>query len=206
MIRRLLKKIYFQIKSKGSVVEAQKPKHPVSEQPKKEDVYTPQEEASEPEAEENVEVESQEVLAWIEEGKNPILIDIRQPYELRSGFIPNAYLISMNQLAAQVDLFPKDVPIVLYCAAGARSFGMAHFMREKGFADSWSLSGGVGDWNQHEHILSSARFQLLQEVTFEGVEWIVWGARQENEQVLYRLRKKEALEIRSEIEETFIST
>ena len=207
MIRRLLKKIYTKIRTTASTESQQRePSVFVAKETPQTDVPLPREEEyQEAESEVDVEVESKDVLQWIEEGKKPILLDIRQPYELRSGFIPHAYLISMNQLATQVELFPKDVPIVLYCAAGARSFGMAHFMREKGFSDAWSLSGGVGDWHSHEHHASSAQYSLLQEVSFEEGRWIIWGATQENERILYRLRKNDTLEIREHIEESMIS-
>ena len=97
------------------------------------------------------------------------MVDIRQPYELGSGYIPNSLLIPMNQLASQVDIFPKDVPIVLYCAAGARSFGMAHFMREKGFDQAWSMIGGVGEWSTHSTHPSHAKYSLFQEEIFKGI-------------------------------------
>ena len=146
------------------------------------------------------------VLTWQEEGKDPILVDIRQPYELGSGYIPDSLLIPMNQLATQVELFPKDVPIVLYCAAGARSFGMAHFMREKGFDQAWSMIGGVGEWNTHSFHPAQAKFSLFQEVQYKEENMIVWGAESREDKFFYRLQKAGTLHLEKDVEESEITT
>lgn len=202
MLRRIVRKIYRRLNPKS--------KTPVSPTPS----YTPpppatrvEEEPSEESQEEiDVEVEASVVLTWQEEGKNPILVDIRQPYELGSGYIPDSLLIPMNQLATQVDLFPKDVPIVLYCAAGARSFGMAHFMREKGFDQAWSMIGGVGEWNTHSFHPAQAKFSLFQEVQYKEENMIVWGVDSREDKFLYRLQKAGTLHIEKDVEESEITT
>ena len=202
MLRRIVRKIYRRLNPK--------PKTPVSPTPS----YTPpppatqvEEEPPEESQEEiDVEVEASVVLTWQEEGKNPILVDIRQPYELGSGYIPDSLLIPMNQLATQVELFPKDVPIVLYCAAGARSFGMAHFMREKGFDQAWSMIGGVGEWNAHSFHPKQAKFSLFQEVQYKEENMIVWGAESREDKIFYRLHKSGTLHLEKDVEESEITT
>jgi rhodanese-related sulfurtransferase len=32
---------------------------------------------------------------------------------------------------------------VVYCAAGMRSYGVTHWLREQGWTDAWSLSSGL---------------------------------------------------------------
>ena len=200
MIRRNIKKIVRKIKgkitqnssiSKPDILE--EPNGIASEQAVAESKETSSDLDSEAE-ELNLEVESTDVHAWIKQGKEPLLVDIRQPYELQSGYIPSAILIPMNQLATQVDLFPKDRPIVLYCAAGARSFGMAHFMRERGFEDAWSLIGGVAEWNEFAFPTSSAQFKIFDDVQYQGQKWTVWGINEIEGQYAYRLRKNDSLE------------
>jgi rhodanese-related sulfurtransferase len=52
----------------------------------------------------------------------------------------------MNSVPGRLDALPQDKVIVLYCAAGVRSFGVAHYLREQGYPEAWSLVGGIGAW------------------------------------------------------------
>ena len=201
MLRRILKKIYRRMNKKQDQASRYTPAAPLQKEQSEEVVVD-----EESEEELDLEVEANQVLSWQEEGKSPLLVDIRQPYELRSGYIPDALLIPMNQLAAQVELFPKDVPIVLYCAAGARSFGMAHFMREKGFEQAWSMIGGVGEWPTHEMHPTQAKYKLLDEVQYKEEMMIVLGAQKTEQGILYRLQPMGTLNIEKEVEEKEITT
>ena len=101
----------------------------------------------------------------------------------------------------KVELFPKDRPIVLYCAAGARSFGMAHFMRERGFSDAWSLTGGVAEWNDFAFPVSSASFRMFDIVSYQEETWVVWGIQDMEGQYTYRLRRQGSLDCLEAIRE-----
>ena len=94
----------------------------------------------------DVEVEAAGVTAMISEGKKPIFLDIREPYEVAHGFVEGAMLIPMNQVPQRIAELPREVPLIVYCAAGVRSFGVAHYLREQGFPEAWSLVGGIGAW------------------------------------------------------------
>jgi rhodanese-related sulfurtransferase len=83
---------------------------------------------------------------WVENGAEPIFLDIREPAELSSGIVEGAFLIPMNQIPDRVDELPRDQKLIVYCAAGVRSFGVTHWLREQGFEDTWSLIGGAGAW------------------------------------------------------------
>ena len=72
-----------------------------------------------------------------------LLLDIREPGELASGVAVGALLIPMDLVPHALDRLPKDRPITVYCAAGARSWGVAHWLREQGFPLAVSLSGGI---------------------------------------------------------------
>ena len=50
-----------------------------------------------------------------------ILIDVREPSEYRSGYIPNAINIPLRTLGQSLDQIPHDRPVVIYCASGYRS-------------------------------------------------------------------------------------
>lgn len=91
----------------------------------------------------NLEVEGPELRTWL--GRDDlVLIDVREPSELAGGFADGAILIPTNHVPQRLAEIPKNKKIVVYCAAGGRSFGVAAFLRDEGFPDAWSLAGGFG--------------------------------------------------------------
>ena len=92
----------------------------------------------------NVEIDTDQFKEWLEGGEPFTLVDIREPHELRLGYAASALLLRMNDIPDRVDELPdKSTRLVIYCAAGSRSFGVAHWLREQGWDDSWSLESGV---------------------------------------------------------------
>jgi rhodanese-related sulfurtransferase len=103
----------------------------------------------EPEEEEElpeVEVQAHTIVEWIEQGTDPLFVDIRERHELYSGYVKGAKLIRMNDVPEQLDELPGDRPLIIYCAAGVRSYSVAHWLREQGFEQAWSLVGGISSW------------------------------------------------------------
>jgi len=73
------------------------------------------------------------------------IIDVRSPGEFADESYPGAVNIPLNVLPAKVmDLGPKDGPIVLYCASGARSAQAARFLKQEGFTNVVN-AGGLSD-------------------------------------------------------------
>ena len=72
------------------------------------------------------------------------ILDIREPHETRHGTVEGAVLIPMNDVPDRLAELPTDPLIAVVCAAGMRSFGVAHYLREQGYAEAWSVPEGVG--------------------------------------------------------------
>jgi rhodanese-related sulfurtransferase len=73
------------------------------------------------------------------------IIDVRNPDEFREGAYPQAKNIPLPTLAMRLnELEPKDKPIVLYCASGARSAQAARILKQSGFTDIVN-AGGLDD-------------------------------------------------------------
>ena len=94
----------------------------------------------------DIEVEASTLVEWVDQGKNPFFLDIREKHELYSGYVKGATLIRMNDVPQCLDEIPKDRLLIVYCAAGVRSFSVVHWLRDQGYEDSWSLVGGLGAW------------------------------------------------------------
>ena len=71
-----------------------------------------------------------------------LLLDIREPGELAGGVAAEALLLPMNAVPHHLDALDRARPITVYCAAGARSLGVAHWLREQGY-NAVSLEGGI---------------------------------------------------------------
>ena len=84
----------------------------------------------------------QEVL---EQNVPPLLLDIREPWEWRQVHMPTALHIPMNDVPAQLTALPQERTIVVICAHGSRSYGVAGYLIEQGYRAS-SLRGGITEW------------------------------------------------------------
>jgi phage shock protein E len=73
------------------------------------------------------------------------VVDVRSPAEFADGAYPGAVNIPLPALPARMsELDPKEKPIVLYCASGARSGQAMRFLKQNGFADVVN-AGGLDD-------------------------------------------------------------
>jgi phage shock protein E len=73
-----------------------------------------------------------------------MIIDVRTPDEFRDGAYPGAVNIPVSNLGGRLAEIPKDKPVVLYCASGARSSSAARALKQAGYADVIN-AGGMGD-------------------------------------------------------------
>ena len=76
----------------------------------------------------------------------PVLIDVREPWEFDYCRIEGSHLIPLSELATRIDEIPADRPLVLVCHHGNRSFHAAAFLQQAGFDRVHNLRGGVEEW------------------------------------------------------------
>jgi DMSO/TMAO reductase YedYZ molybdopterin-dependent catalytic subunit/rhodanese-related sulfurtransferase len=74
-----------------------------------------------------------------------LLIDVREPGEWQAGYVAQALLLPMGQVARHRDDLPPDRQIVVVCRSGGRSAAVAEALRAWGF-DAVNLSGGMTGW------------------------------------------------------------
>ena len=68
----------------------------------------------------------------------------RESDEFRDGAYPGAKNIPLADLGRRLGEIPKDRPVVLYCASGARSSSAARAMKQAGYSDVIN-AGGLAD-------------------------------------------------------------
>jgi rhodanese-related sulfurtransferase len=81
-----------------------------------------------------------------------ILLDVRTPEEMKSGYIAGAKNINFNSenFASSIDSLDHSKTYFVYCAAGKRSGKALDLMKEKGFQKVTSLDGGMSAWNKEK--------------------------------------------------------
>lgn len=80
-------------------------------------------------------------------GKHPLVLDVRQPEEFRTGHISGAKLIPLNELQRRIKELPKGREIVCVCASGNRSTSAAKTLAKEGYT-VLNLSGGMMAWRK----------------------------------------------------------
>ncbi|MDR2015868.1 MAG: FAD-dependent oxidoreductase [Azoarcus sp.] len=89
-------------------------------------------------------IEPEELDAALSAGA--ILIDLRQPEELRQGQIPGAQNLPLPQLRAQAQTqLPKDAQLIVYCQVGLRGYIGQRQLQQQGWSVR-NLNGGFRTW------------------------------------------------------------
>ena len=82
------------------------------------------------------------LLASLDAGTRPVLLDVREPWEFELASIEGSELIPISQLEARFTELDPDAETVVICHHGNRSRAAAeHFIKE-GFTNVYNLAGG----------------------------------------------------------------
>ena len=94
------------------------------------------------------EVTIDEVRAHMENGVRPTLLDVREREEYREGHLEGSVPLPRGFLEMRVEetVPDKSTPIVAYCAGGVRSLIAARTLKEMGYENVTSMSGGYTAW------------------------------------------------------------
>jgi len=107
------------------------------------------------------EVSPEELKQRLINGKETILLDVREKDEVRKDYICGAELLPRGFLEMCVEeLIPdKEKPIVVYCAVGVRSGFAAKTLMDMGYKDVASMRGGIEEWKR-------SGFEVLRDLDF----------------------------------------
>ena len=94
------------------------------------------------------EISALELKARRDRGENPLVLDVREDWELKLASIPNVLHVPMNQIPARLGELQRDGEVIVMCHAGGRSMRVAHFLANQGFTNVANLSGGISAWSQ----------------------------------------------------------
>jgi len=92
------------------------------------------------------EISPSELEMKLREKGNNILIDIREPHELKISSIKNAHLIPIGQLADRISEIKGYDEVILFCRTGSRTKRGAMILKKLGIHNVKELKGGINAW------------------------------------------------------------
>ncbi|WP_234084009.1 rhodanese-like domain-containing protein [Azonexus sp. R2A61] len=89
-----------------------------------------------------------QLAEWLadESRPRPVLVDVREPWEVELCRIEGAEHIPMHTIPLRAGELPADRDVVVICHHGGRSMQVAFFLERQGFASVHNLAGGVEAW------------------------------------------------------------
>jgi len=91
-------------------------------------------------------IQPEELKSLLDGGAKPVLLDVRQPEEVKAASIAGSIGIPMNDVAYRLDELDPNAEIVVYCHHGMRSQQVAMLLQMRGFKNVKNLAGGIDAW------------------------------------------------------------
>ncbi|WP_293995268.1 rhodanese-like domain-containing protein [Sphaerotilus sp.] len=93
-----------------------------------------------------------QVQAWTAQGQHPVLLDVREPWEIATARIvlegAASVTIPMQQIPARWAEIDRDQPILALCHHGVRSQQVALFLAQQGYTSVYNVAGGIDAWSR----------------------------------------------------------
>jgi rhodanese-related sulfurtransferase len=103
-----------------------------------------------------------------------LLIDVREPSEYQSGYIPSAISIPLQTLSQNLDRIPSDRPVILYCSTGYRSAMGVMTLQLLGYNNVRGFPLSFAGWKDAGEKIAESNIRELKEASGQ----MVYQARQ----------------------------
>jgi hydroxyacylglutathione hydrolase len=95
---------------------------------------------------EDIHPEELQSLLESSQDDQPVVLDVREPWEFQQGHVPGAILIPLGQLANKVGELDPDRPVAVICQTGNRSQSAAALLGQKNFKKIYNVATGTTGW------------------------------------------------------------
>jgi rhodanese-related sulfurtransferase len=86
------------------------------------------------------------------QGLHPVLLDVREPWEIATARIAlggaASVTVPMQQIPARLAEIDRDQPILALCHHGMRSQQVALFLDRQGYPMVYNIAGGIDAWSR----------------------------------------------------------
>lgn len=94
------------------------------------------------------EITPREFVSRRAQDESPLLLDVREDWELSIARLDEALHIPMGDIPARLRELDPQRETVVMCRSGGRSAQVARFLQQQGFRKVWNLSGGILAWSE----------------------------------------------------------
>ncbi|WP_290787905.1 thiosulfate sulfurtransferase GlpE [Halomonas sp.] len=84
--------------------------------------------------------------AWLDDGRELALVDIRDPVSFSQGHIPGSRRLDNDGVGTFLEETPAGRPVVVVCYHGHSSQQAAAWLAGQGLDEVYSLDGGFTEW------------------------------------------------------------
>ena len=88
----------------------------------------------------------QELQQRLGEDNKPLILDVREPWEIQLCSLPDTVQIPMGSIQQRLDELDPDRETVVLCHHGIRSQHVAVYLQRSGFTQLHNLRGGINAW------------------------------------------------------------
>ena len=92
------------------------------------------------------------LLASLEAGAHPVLLDVREPWEVQAASftLPGVTRldIPMNEVPGRLAELDPEQPVLSLCHHGMRSLQVGAFLERQGFDQVFNIAGGIDAWSR----------------------------------------------------------
>ena len=92
-------------------------------------------------------ITARELAAWLGQADAPVVLDVREPWEVATASLPGSLAIPMREIPGRLAELPTQRPIVCLCHHGMRSAQVGMFLERQGFDSVINLTGGIDAWS-----------------------------------------------------------
>jgi len=93
------------------------------------------------------EISPDELKQRLDRGEHPVIVDVREPWEIAAASIADTINIPMNDVPARLSELDPDRETIVMCHHGVRSAQVAIYLSRNGFERVINLAGGIDAWS-----------------------------------------------------------
>ena len=105
------------------------------------------------------EIDSEDVLAWMREERDLLVVDVREDREWMVSHVTGAIHLGKGVIERDIERHVPDLDtmLILYCGGGYRSALAAEALGAMGYRNVYSLAGGFRAWKAVDGPITRAR-------------------------------------------------
>jgi rhodanese-related sulfurtransferase len=94
------------------------------------------------------EIPADEAARLLASPNPPLLLDVREPWEVETAAVAGAVCIPMGQVPTRLAELDPARPVVVMCHHGRRSAQVGFLLERSGFREVINLGGGIDAWSE----------------------------------------------------------